>query len=273
MRLGIIGFGNIAVSLLKLIAEGEEPLDHVAVLCRSEHSDAVRGRFEGDLKGIAHNYTVVTDGDGLRAQRCDLVVECASHSAVGAFVAGLLAAGLTVVVVSVGALADKGLEDELRQAAIRGGGQLLVPSGAVGGVDLLAALAAAGDLEVRYRGIKPPAAWRGTAAATAVNLDELSSPSVFFSGSARDAANQYPKNANVAATLALAAGGFRHIRVDLVADPGASGNVHEYEAVSPLAQVSVRIENRASGGNVKTSVATIYSVLREVCNRQAPMVI
>lgn len=273
MRLGLIGFGNIAVSLLELISTGDKPLDHLAVLCRAGHTGKVKARLDGDLNTAAHHHDIVNDVDGLLAQQCDLVIECAGHSAVAAYGPALLKAGLDVVVVSVGALADASLETVLRTAAERGGGRLIVPPGAVGGIDLLAALGAAGGLAVNYRGIKPPGAWRGTRADEAVDLDALDAPSVFFSGTARDAAAHYPKNANVAATLALAGAGFEATCVELVADPDAPGNVHEFDAVSPLARFSVRIENKASGGNAKTSVATIYSVLREVRNRQATVVI
>ncbi|MCR9121749.1 MAG: aspartate dehydrogenase [Phyllobacteriaceae bacterium] len=273
MRLGVIGFGNIARSLMALLAEGPAPLAHLAVLCKPEQRDALQNRLDTDLADAAQSHAIVTDTAGLLAERCDLIVECAGHSAVRAHGPALLEAGLDVVVVSVGALADQTLEDTLRAAARKGGGRLIVPPGAVGGVDMLAALGTAGAVDVRYRGTKRPAAWRGTPAEKAVDLDTLDGPSVFFSGTAREAAAHYPKNANVAATLALAGAGFEKTQVELVADPETPGNVHQFEAVSPLARISVRIENQVSGGNARTSAATIHSVLREVRNRQAAVVL
>jgi aspartate dehydrogenase len=126
---------------------------------------------------------------------------------------------------------------------------------------------------VSYRGIKPPRAWAGTPAAAQVDLDTLDRAATFFRGDARQAARDYPKNANVAATLALAGAGFEATRVELVADPAAPGNVHEYSVTSPLASYSIRIENKASAGNAKTSVATVFSVLREIRNRVGPVAI
>lgn len=273
MRLGVIGFGNIARSLMALLADGAAPLAHLVVLCKPEQREALQDRLSSDLGAAAQSHAIVTDTDGLLAERCDLIVECAGHSAVRAHGPALLEAGLDVVVVSVGALADQALEDTLRAAAKKGGGRLIVPPGAVGGVDILAALGTAGAVDVRYRGTKRPAAWRGTPAEKAVDLDALDGPSVFFSGTAREAAAHYPKNANVAATLALAGAGFEATQVELVADPETPGNVHQFDAVSPLARISVRIENQVSGGNARTSAATIHSVLREVRNRQAAVVV
>ncbi|MGR3365248.1 MAG: aspartate dehydrogenase, partial [Maritimibacter harenae] len=176
-------------------------------------------------------------------------------------------------VVSVGALAETALADRLERAARAGGARIILPAGAVGGIDIVSALSVSGDVTLTYRGTKPPGAWAGTPASDTLDLDGLSAAAVFFSGTAREAASQFPKNANVAATLALAGPGLDRTRVELVADPAASGNLHAYELTSPAAKVRVEIENLPSTGNAKTSVATIYSVLREIRNRIGPMVI
>ncbi|AHM04654.1 aspartate dehydrogenase [Roseibacterium elongatum DSM 19469] len=126
---------------------------------------------------------------------------------------------------------------------------------------------------MRYQGVKPPAAWLGTAAEASLDLDRLDAPTAFFNGSAREAALTYPKNANVAATLALAGAGLDATRVELIADPAATGNRHSYEVTSPVARFRVQIDNAASGGNAKTSMATIYSLLREINRRRRPVVI
>lgn len=274
MRLGIIGFGNIATALLDQLSRGADgPLEHLAVLCRPAAAEACAARLKAEFPGVAREVAVVTDAEGLIADRPGLVVECAGHSAVVAHAVPVLQRGVDVVVVSIGALADDAVERKLRAAAEAGGSRLVLPAGAVGGVDLLAALGAAGGLEVRYRGTKPPRAWTGTPAEEALDLAALDKAAIFFTGTAREAARQFPKNANVAATLALAGAGFEATRVELIADPEARGNVHEYEVVSPVANYSVRIENLPSAGNAKTSVSTIFSVLREIRNRIGPVVI
>lgn len=272
MRLGLIGFGNIATTLLGLLAEGA-PLEHLSVLLLPETAEGARRRLDGDLKAVAKGYTLVEDAAGLLADRPDLVVECAGHAAAAAHGPAVLRAGTDLVLVSIGALADPALEASLKTAAAEGGARLVLPAGAVGAIDLLSALGASGELKVRYRGTKPPAAWAGTPAAELLDLATLKEPKVFFSGNAREAATAYPKNANVAATLALAGAGFEATEVELMADPSAPGNVHEYSVASPLATYTIRIENKPSAGNAKTSATTIYSVLREIRNRLGPVAI
>lgn len=272
MRLAVIGFGNIAATLLGQMAGTlDAPLERLTVLCRPAAADQAAARLAGEFAGVAREAAIVADAPALLAERPDLVVECAGHAAVAAFVPPVLRAGIDVVIVSVGALADVALEREVRSAAAGGGARLILPAGAVGGIDLLAAIGRAGGLEVRYRGSKPPLAWSGTPAETLIDLGVLDAPRTFFAGTAREAARDYPKNANVAATLALAGAGFEATHVELVADPAAPGNVHEYSVVSPVAAYTMRIENRPSAANARTSVSTVYSVLREIRNRIGPV--
>ncbi|WP_421906702.1 aspartate dehydrogenase [Mameliella sp.] len=264
MRLGLIGFGNIGATLLGLMQEAGLAPAHLAVLVRP-------GR-EARVPATA-GAVVVTTAEALLAEMPDLIVECAGHAAVSEHGPVVLRAGVDMVQVSVGAMSDPALEARLRAAAEEGGARIVLPAGAVGGLDLLSALSATGELQVTYRGIKPPKAWAGTPAADALDLDTLTTREVLFRGSARDAARAFPKNANVAAALALAGAGFEGTQVELVADPDAPGNVHSYDVRSPVANYTMEIQNLPSAGNVKTSVSTVYSVLREIRNRMNPVVI
>jgi aspartate dehydrogenase len=273
MRLALIGFGNIATTLLGLMAEAKLRLDRLTLLVRPEQVEATRASIDTRFASLADSVEVVTDAGALLAGKPGLVVECAGHGAVASHVPPVLRAGTSVVLVSIGALADAALEKNLREAARDGNARLILPSGAIGGIDLLSALGAAGGLSVRYRGTKPPRAWLGTPAETLLDLPALQEAKTFFTGTAREAARAYPKNANVAATLALAGAGFDATEVELTADPAAPGNIHEYSVASPLARYSIRIENQPSAGNAKTSVTTVYSVLREIRNHTGPVAI
>ena len=274
IRLGIIGFGNISTTLLTLLKDVlENPLEHLTIVCRPEYNSQVNQIMREDFNDVALENSITSNIETLINNKPDLVVECAGHDAVTEHIAQVLSAGFDTVVASVGALADAALADSLYDAAHKGKARLIIPAGAIGGVDLLASLKKHGKLEVSYRGIKPPAAWSGTLAAKLMNLDHLSEETVIFSGSAREAASNYPKNANVAATIALAGAGFEATKTELVADPNATGNIHEYSVDCPLAHYTLRVESQPSPGNAKTSMTTAYSVMREITNRIGPIVI
>ena len=274
IRLGIIGFGNISTTLLTLLKDVlEDPLEHLTIVCRPEYKSQVNQIMKEDFNDVALEISITSNTEILINNKPNLVVECAGHDAVTEHIAQVLSAGFDTVVASVGALADAALADSLYDAAHKGKARLIIPAGAIGGVDLLASLKKHGKLEVSYRGIKPPAAWSGTLADKLMNLDHLSEETVIFSGSAREAASKYPKNANVAATIALAGAGFEATKTELVADPKATGNIHEYSVNCPLAHYTLRVESQPSSGNAKTSVTTVYSLMREITNRIGPIVI
>jgi len=259
MHLGLIGFGAIGRAALDILrAEGVVPA-RLTVLARRAL----------DIPGAA----VVQDAPALVAARPDLVVECAGHAAVRDHACACLAAGIETVIVSAGALADSGLLAAVRAAARAGGTRALVPAGAIGAVDVLAALRPSGLTAVNYTGRKPPLAWAGTPAEAAHDLAGLTQATVIFQGNAREAALAYPKNANVAATLALAGAGFEATQVRLIADPGVSRNVHEVAVSAGAADFTFRIEGHPSPDNPRTSAGTALSVAREVLNRNREVVL
>lgn len=258
MHLGVIGYGNITRALLGVLArEGRAP-DRVTLLVRPSQA------------GVAaeSGASVVTEAAELIAAAPDLIVECAGHSALAEAVVPALEAGIECVVVSIGALADANLHSAVTGAARKGGSRVVLPAGAIGGVDLLASLRPSGIDSVVYTSRKPPLAWKGTPAEGLLDLPGLTQPATFFTGNAREAALAYPKNANVAATLALAGLGFEATRVEMVADPTVTRNIHEYRVTSGAADYTMRIEGKPSPDNPKTSLATVYSVAREVMNRR-----
>src|SRR5690606_28834584 len=112
-----------------------------------------------------------------------------------------------------------------------------------------------------YTGIKPPMAWEGTIAAEQFDLAALQAPTVIFEGTARQVALSYPKNANVAATLALAGRGMDDTKVRLVADPHAATNSHQVDGESLLGRFSFSTEAKPLESNPKTSASTAYSIV------------
>ena len=236
----------------------------------------------GSLQGVRITYIVVSPGraaalqaelgDGVVVcervpERTPLVLECAGHSALTAHVLPALQRGIECAVLSIGALSEPGLPEQLQAAAEQGGTQLHLLAGAVGGIDALSAARLAGLDCVVYTGRKPPAGWRGSPAEQVVNLDALTEPAVILQASAREAARLYPKNANVAATLSLAGLGLDHTQVRLIADPTVSENIHEIEARGAFGEMQVRMRGKPLADNPKTSALTVLSALRFLHNR------
>jgi aspartate dehydrogenase len=203
---------------------------------------------------------IVRRGDAL--PMVDIVVEVASHAALAQYGAAALQQGSDLVIASIGALAD---ETVAVPAAGRDARKILLPAGAVAGIDALAA-ARLGRLDsVRYSSRKPPASL-----SDALPLDR---ESIVFEGNARDAALQFPKNANVAATIALAGIGFEKTEVRIIADPTLTQNVHGLEARGAFGSFSMTIAGRPLPGNPKSSSLTAMSVLRCIQNRQSSIVL
>lgn len=246
--------------------------DRVEVVGVLSHQvEEARAAAQGELAPLRALLT--EQQDVLLKTRADLVIECAGHAAVDAHAQAVLQAGSDLLLVSVGALADANRLASLRAAAERAGRQILLVAGAIGGTDWLAAARAAGLSDVVYRGRKPPLAWKGTPAEKSVDLDSLDSPMAFFKGTASQAARDYPRNANVAATVALASLGMERTRVELWADPGIRENCHEVEATGAAGRLQIRLENLPDPENPRTSLVTAYSALQAVLNRRASLVL
>ena len=273
-RLGMIGAGGMAETVLSAVAKGlAAPLDHFGVLIRSGSKQRALALLDRIGPKLARATSVHTDLAGLLADKPDVVAECAGHAAVRQYGEAVLASGCDLVVISIGALADDALQATLLSVAQRHGTRLILPSGAVGGLDALGAARLSGLHTVTYTGRKPPKAWRGTPAERLLDLDALSAPTIFFEGTARRAATDYPQNANVAAAVAIAGLGFDATTVRLIADPTAARNVHEISVRAGCGDFDLRLEGHPSPLNPKTSLMAGFSVAREILNRTGALVI
>lgn len=257
MRIGIIGGGTIARLFLEHVKRGDlGDANVIAILGRSAASSGAT---------LAQEYGVefVTTLEALIERRPEVVVEAASHDAVRAHGAPLLARGIALIVLSAGALCDDVLRETLEAAARESGALLYVPSGGIGGLDALKAACLAGVDTVTIAVTKPPAAWKGIpyVAKLKVDLDRLHEPHVLFDGSAREGVPHFPANVNIAAVLALAGIGFDRTRLKVVADPTLTYNTHFIEVKGASGNVSVKLENVPAPENPKTAWLACYSAL------------
>ena len=259
-KVTLIGFGAIGRALHARLAGREDlRITHI-VVPEAAVSDCASAA--GDAQVVTR---VPTD--------TDLVVECAGHQALEDHVLAALERGTECAVLSIGALSVPGLPERLAAAAAGGKTQVHLLSGAIGGVDAIAAARLAGLDSVTYTGRKPPTGWRGTPAEQVVDLDTLTEPAVILEDTARQAARLYPKNANVAATVSLAGLGLDHTRVRLIADPTVTENIHEIEARGAFGEMRLTMRGKPLADNPKTSALTVLSALRFLHNRTSAVTI
>lgn len=259
LNIAMIGSGAIGTSALELVKN--DPSIRVSHLLVPE---AGLEQAKQKFSALAPDARIVS---ALGADdRPDLLVECAGHSALSQHVIPALKRGIPCVVVSIGALSDDDIAGQLEAAAQAGNTQVQLLSGAIGGIDALAAARIGGLESVVYSGRKPALAWQGTPADEAFDLRALTEPTVIFEGSARDAARLYPKNANVAATLSLAGLGLDRTQVRLIADPLSQENVHQVQASGAFGSFELTMRGKPLAANPKTSALTVYSVVRAIQN-------
>lgn len=261
LRVALIGCGAIGTSVLELL-KGDTALAVVAIVVPEDGVAAAQRLVPG-----------LPVASSVPATGIDLVVETAGHAAIEEHVLPALARGTPCIVASVGALSAVGLAERLEAAATAGRTQVQLIAGAIGAIDALAAARIGGLDSVRYTGRKPPQAWKGTPAEQGRDLDALAEETVIFEGSAREAAQLYPKNANVAATVSLAGLGLDKTLVRLIADPAIADNVHTVEAEGAFGSFELTMRNKPLAANPKTSALTVYSAVRALRNRAAALAI
>ena len=257
MKLGLLGGGTIARLVLDHLRRGE--IAGIEVVAVTGRSAASRG------EALAREFSVpyVVGGAALNALEPEVVMEAASHEAVREHLVSLLDAGISVIVLSAGALTDDRLRTSAEAAARRSGALLYVPSGGIGGLDALKGACAAGVDEVTIQVAKPPAAWKGIAhvEGLGLDLDGMQAATVLFEGSAREGVPLFPQNVNIAAVLSLAGVGFDRTRLRVVADPALKDNTHTIRVRGASGRFTVVLENVPAPENPKTSFLACYSAL------------
>jgi aspartate dehydrogenase len=212
---------------------------------------------------------VTASFDAFVGARPDVVVEMAGHGAVRDYGERALAAGADLVLLSVGALADEALADRLIDAARRSGRRILVPSGAIAGLDAIGAAALADVDEVTHTVRKPPRAFTAEQLHGPVPVSEAR---LLYEGPARTGATLFPENVNVAAAVSLAGIGLDRTILRVYADPSVTRNVHEVRLRGEVGEVEVTIRNEPSE-NPKTGRIVALSVVRALRDLAAPLVV
>jgi len=261
LRVAVAGLGPIGTKVAEALDLGIDGLVLVAVSAQNpEKHKGWLSRLTGtpailpieQLSGVA-----------------DIVIECAPSKLVRSIVAPFVGSGKTAVVLSAGALLDN---EDLIELAKQNGGQIVVPTGALIGLDAVTAAAVGNIHSVRMVTRKPVAGLAGAPYIVENNIDieRITEPLRIFEGTARQAAKGFPANLNVAVALSLAGIGPDRTRLEIWADPTVTRNMHRVEVESDSARFSMSIENIPSE-NPKTGRITALSVIAWLRKQRAAL--
>lgn len=252
LTVAIGGFGAIGQAIAARLDRGEPGLRLDAVSAR-DHAKA-----ETNMAAFARKVPVLPLSD--LSKHADVIVECAPARVFREAAEPALMAGKIFMPLSVGALL---IHDDLHDLAARNGGRIIVPTGALLGLDAVRAAAEGEIHEVTMVTRKPPTGLLGAPYLDQHKIDVLSltEPLKVFEGSARDGAKGFPANVNVAAALSLAGIGPDRTKLEIWADPGVSRNVHRIRVDGDSARFEMTIENVPSGENARTGKITALSAL------------
>jgi aspartate dehydrogenase len=247
----IAGLGAIGLPLARALDQGVEGLRLVSVVCR----DQVKAR--ANLAGFKMPPRIVEFPEVAEA---DIVVEAAPAALFERVALPALEAGRIFVPASVGALLPR---MHLAKLARHTGARIIVPTGALLGLDAVRA-AAEGPVEsISLETRKPPLGLAGAPYLERHGIDVLDiiEPLLVFEGNALDASAGFPANVNVAAALALAGIGPVRTQVQIWADPRVTRNIHTIRVEAEAARFTMTIENVPSAENPKTGRLTALSLL------------
>ncbi len=258
MKVGIIGCGAIGTSVAKFIDDGAiEGAEIVAVF------DTSPEQIQKLVKNLDKEVQEYCDFNKfLKDSGVEIVIETASQKAVKLYGEKVILSGKNMIILSVGALIDEKLLENIRNAAKRKKCKVIIPSGAIGGLDILKAAKLGGIERVVLTTRKHPHALEDSQNFQNLvrSLKFLEEPKVIFESVASKCVKAFPVNMNVAAILSLLAGDVKTV-VRIIADPTVRNNVHEIEAFGRFGRSKVVLENVTHPLNPKTSYIAVLSTI------------
>ncbi len=264
LRVAVAGLGAVGFEVAKRLAEGLDDLSLAAVSARDRVAAKAR-------MAAVDSRVPVLPAEEL-GEAADVVVECAPAAVFPVIAEPALRAGRVLVPISVAALMEHlHLVDVARSC----GGRIVVPSGALLGLDAMRAAAEGAIHRVRMVTRKPPGGLAGAPylEAHGIDVNGLSEPLQVFSGTAREGAAGFPANLNVAAALGLAGIGLDRTELEIWADPGVTRNCHRIVVEADSARFELTIENIPTEANPRTGRLVANSVVATLKRLVSPLVV
>lgn len=264
LTVAVGGLGAIGLAVAKALDAGRlEGLRLTAVSARDV------AKAQRAMSGFAAPVPVVPLGE--LAEHADVVVECVPAAAFADVAGPTVERGRIFMPISVGAMLR---HMDLVDRARRTGARIIVPTGALIGLDAVRAAAEGTIREVRLVTRKPPLGLAGAPylVENGIGVEGLTEAKRVFEGTAREGAAGFPANVNVAAALSLAGIGPDATRLEIWADPAVTRNMHTITVDADSARFTMSIENVPSEENPKTGKITALSVIAALRRLTAPLV-
>lgn len=234
-KLGIIGCGAIGTLIAEAAETGIVECDELVLYdYNTEKAEKLRRSLRLPVR-VAKSV-----GEMIKL-RPAIIVEAASQQAVKEYANKILGKNIEIVVMSVGALMDLNVKSD----------KIHIPPGAIGGLDAISTAALAGIDEVILTTRKNP---------KALDTDNRQEELV-YEGSAQEAVKLFPREMNVAATLALTAQP-KKVKVKVISDPKVDRNVHEIKVKWRYGDMFLKFENDPHPENPGTSALAAWSAIR-----------
>ena len=263
-KIGLLGCGAIGTQIALAIESGKIPATLTHVYDGSKEASASL------VKKLKNKPMIVANSHLLSSYPIDIVVEAASQEAVKDVALSVLQNKRDLMIMSVGALLDESIYDILSDACKDFKKTIYLPSGAIAGLDGIKSI----KDEVESLSItttKHPRSLKGAKffENSEIDLDFITSKTIIFQGTAKEAVSLFPANINVAALLSLCGIGSDKTQVTIVADPKTNKNTHHIEISGKFGKMTFTIENFPDPNNPKTSRLAILSAietLRKYCS-------
>ncbi|MCZ6626377.1 MAG: aspartate dehydrogenase [Deltaproteobacteria bacterium] len=265
IRVGLLGCGSIGTTIVEALYKDSSINAEILYLFDGEPGKAERLQTK-----IKRELVVTSSFEDFTNAPFDLLLECASQEAVRSYGEKALRAGKDLLIMSVGALMDDAFRNRLASVAKEVSKNLYLPSGAIGGLDILRAAKEGKLYEVNLITSKNPSALAGAPyfQEHAMDPDEIQNRMTLFEGTAKEAVKLFPANVNVAAILSLAGLGGEKTKVKIVADPQLKINIHQIEIKGDFGEAKITVQNLPHPENPKTSYLAALSAietLRRAC--------
>jgi aspartate dehydrogenase len=262
-RVVLLGCGAINTRVADLLRSRHSPAVIVGVIVR--HPESL-------IPNVIEGAATITSLSDLIAAAPDVILEAATREAVREWGDGALRTARRFVVSSASAFTDDELLRKFLETAKRFGSQLVLSPGALAGMDALSAAARVAVREVRHRIVKSPRSWGSVVDERGLSA-HAGAPILLFQGSAREAAQRYPLNANVTVVSALSGIGLDSTTVELVSDQSTVTNRHEIYAVGDFGSLAITLENRPLEANPKSSELAALALVRLAENEVSELIL